>query len=583
MLLKGGTVVNGDASFRADVLVRAGKIAAVGPDIEVPSTSSPSPSSLPSWLPKFFFDAKRRRGEKNQQQNLKTIDCSGLLVLPGAIDPHTHLDAQMMGTTTADDFYSGTRAALAGGTTTIIDFALPRAGDGDLLAGLERYERVAKVAACDYGFHVAVTNWSSRIEEQIGEITRSRGINSFKFFLAYKGAFAVDDATLMKGFEACRRNGALAMVHCENADAVDLWQKKVLSLGIAGPEGHALSRPSILEDEGTKRALSLAALVGAPLYVVHVMSAGAAALVAAARNGLSTDGPSFPFPQRVWGEAVVSGIAGDDSKVFSKDFRTAAASVMSPPIRSARHREALRAALAGGGLSVLATDHAVFNASQKSAGKGDFRLIPNGVNGIEERLVVAWDALVAGGASDGMGSRIPRALATPSRLVELVSAAPAKLFGLYPRKGVVAPGSDADLVLFDPLGETVIGVEGGGEGEEEEDESGTGGKTRRLRKHHSRVDTNVYEGKRVKGRVATTIFAGEIVWDGEELTARRGAGRRLELPAFADAVFGGLERGEGEAAEEGALFIERWKREFPYGELPVRREEEESLRERAEL
>lgn len=410
---------------------------------------------------------------------------------------------------------------------------------------------------------------------------KNSGINSFKFFLAYKDAFAVDDATLMKGFEACKKNGALAMVHCENADAVDLWQKKVLSLGITGPEGHALSRPSILEDEGTKRALSLAVLVGAPLYVVHVMSAGAAALIAAARNGLS--GPSFPFPQRVWGEAVVSGIAGDDSKVFSKDFRTAAASVMSPPIRNARHREALRAALAGGGLSVLATDHAVFNASQKSAGKGDFRFIPNGVNGIEERLVVAWDALVAGGASDGMGSTIPGALATPSRLVELVSAAPAKLFGLYPRKGVVAPGSDADLVLFDPLGETVIGVEG-----EEEEESGTGGKTRR-RKHHSRVDTNVYEGRVVKGSVATTVFAGEVVWDGEELTARRGAGRRLELPAFVDAVFGGLEEeggraGGGEAEEEGALFIERWKREFPYGELPVRRgEEEESLRERAEL
>ena len=377
------------------------------------------------------------------------------------------------------------------------------------------------------------------------------------------------------------------MVHCENADAVDLWQRKVLAGGIRGPEGHALSRPSILEDEGTRRALSLAALAGAPLYVVHVMSAGASALIGAARNGRD---PSFPFPQRVWGEAVVSGIAGDDSKVFDRDFRTAAASVMSPPIRSPRHREALRAALAGGDLSVLATDHAVFNFSQKKEGGGagrgggDFRAIPNGVNGIEERLVVAWDSLVAGGAADGMGSQVPAGLATPSRLVELVSAAPAKLFGLYPRKGVVAPGSDADLVLFDPSGETEIGVERNKEGNEK-------------RKHHSRVDTNIYEGRKVKGKVATTIFRGEIVWNGEELTAQRGAGRRLVLPTFVDAVFGGLEnnrRGGGESGtaadaeeeedEEAAAFIKRWEREFPYGELPVRREKVgESLREQDEL
>ena len=169
-LSQGGTVVNGDASFRADVLVIAGKIAEVGLDIEPPPFPSP-PSSSRSWLPKFFSSGNGRDGKP---RNLKTIDCSGLLVLPGAVDPHTHLDAQMMGTTTADDFYTGTRAALAGGTTTVIDFALPRPGDGDLLAGLERYEEVSKVAACDYGFHMAVTNWSSRIEEQVGELARNR-------------------------------------------------------------------------------------------------------------------------------------------------------------------------------------------------------------------------------------------------------------------------------------------------------------------------------------------------------------------------------------------------------------------------
>lgn len=373
------------------------------------------------------------------------------------------------------------------------------------------------------------------------------------------------------GLEACKRHGALAMVHCENADAIDLWQRKMIKFGIKGPEGHVLSRPSILEDEGTKRALTLAALVGAPLYVVHVMSAGAAALISAARNGRGPLSFSNPLPQRVWGEAVVSGIAGDDSKVFSKDFRTAAASVMSPPIRDARHREALRSALAGGDLSVLATDHAVFNFSQKLAGKEDFRLIPNGVNGIEERVVVAWDALVTGG--EGGGGNGGASLTTPSRLVELVSASPAKLFGLHPRKGVIAAGADADIVLFDPLGSTEIGVMRDGNG-------------RKTRKHHSQVDTNIYEGKKVRGRIATTIFAGKVVWDGVELTAeaRRGGGRRLELPAFVEAVFGaGVESGgrkkkrgseaEEKEEEEKKAFIERWEREYPYGKLPVQREE----------
>lgn len=344
------------------------------------------------------------------------------------------------------------------------------------------------------------------------------------------------------------------------------------------------------------------------------MSAGAAALIGAARNGRSFgSGFSFsnPHQQRVWGEAVVSGIAGDDSQVFNESFRVAAAHVMSPPIRSPLHRQGLRAALAAGGLSVLATDHATFNASQKKAlGRRDFRLIPNGVNGIEERLVVAFDALVAGGGDDSMGSTIPRGLATLPRLVELVSAAPAKLFGIYPQKGRVAAGSDADLVVFDPNGSTEIGVEKGrGKGkeeeeekeiqkeEEEEEEKESSGRLRhrrlrrgRGRKHHSRVDTNIYEGRVVRGRVAATIFAGRVVWDGEVLTARRGEGRRLMLPTFVDAVFGGLER-EREREEEGKktgregdddgeeeatrdLFLRRWEREFPYGKLPVERRDE---------
>lgn len=175
-------------------------------------------------------------------------------MLPGAIDPHTHLDAAMMGTVTADDFYTGTAAALAGGTTTVIDFALPRSSDDDLLAALDASEeKASRDAACDYSFHVAITNWSSKIESQLQRIARDRGVNSFKFFLAYKNAFAVDDDAFLQGLESCRRAGALAMVHCENADAVDLWQKKVVEVGVRGPEGHPISRPSILEGSEKRR------------------------------------------------------------------------------------------------------------------------------------------------------------------------------------------------------------------------------------------------------------------------------------------------------------------------------------------
>ena len=265
----------------------------------------------------------------------------------------------------------------------------------DLLAGLAAWEAKAQRGCMDYGYHVAVASWSDAVARDMGTAVAQHGVNSFKFFMAYKGALMVQDAELLAGMRRCRELGALAMVHAENGDAVEDGRAAVFAAGITGPEGHGLSRPAAVEEEATGRAVRLAGLVDAPLYVVHVMAAGAAAQVAAARAA----------GQRVVGEAVLSGIALDESATWQPDFAAAAAAVMSPPIRRlAVDGAALAGALAGGALGPLGTDHCAFNSSQKAAGLHDFRLIPNGVNGIGERMVLAWDTLVATGIATPSGA-----------------------------------------------------------------------------------------------------------------------------------------------------------------------------------
>jgi hypothetical protein len=290
----------------------------------------------------------------------------------------------------------------------------------------------------------------------------------------------VTDTELLQGFQHCRDLGALAMVHAENGDAVALGQERVFEgAKITAPHGHALSRPKVLEDEATARALRLAAYAGAPLYVVHVMSGGAAEEVARARAR----------GERVVGEAVAAGLALDESRMWDSNWTIAAAHVMSPPIRSSIDRKQLRRALSGegGGLSVLATDHAVFNSTQKGSGRQDFRLIPNGVGAIEERLHVAWTELVA---------RSPEPISA-ERFVALVSSNAAKVFGAYPRKGRVSEGSDADVVVFDPRARHVLGLGAGG----------------RKGRHHSCVDVSVWEGYEAVGRVDATISRGRVAWE----------------------------------------------------------------------
>eukprot|EP00850_Spirogloea_muscicola_P021393 SM000247S08282 [mRNA] locus=s247:137920:140950:+ [translate_table: standard] len=421
--------------------------------------------------------------------------------MPGGIDPHTHLDMPFMGTSTCDDFYSGQAAALAGGTTMHIDFAMPI--DGDALKGFEEHRKKAKKAVMDYGFHIAVNGWSDKMSLDMEELVR-QGVNSFKFFMAYKDTLQVTDEQLLAGFQKCKDLGAIAQVHAENGDAVVMGQRRMIDLGITGPEGHALSRPAVLEGEATARAIRLAKFVNVPLYVVHVMSIDALEEVAKARLA----------GQRVIGEPVISGLVLDDSYIWDTDFRKAAQYVMSPPIRGAAHGKALRAALAGGILQVVGTDHCPFNSSQKAMGKDDFRLIPNGVNGISERMIITWDAMVNSG------------LVTLSDFVRMTSAACAQIFNIYPQKGLIAPGSDADIIILDPNKTTTMWDV----------------------TLHSQMDTNIYAGWSMKGNIEVTVSQGKVVWEKGQLSVTEGAGRYIPMPTFGH-LYDGLDKLDAELLE----------------------------------
>jgi len=395
-----------------------------------------------------------------------------------------------------------------------IDFALPV--DHDLMAGWELWQEKAKASVMDYSFHMAVTRWNKKTSADMGRLAE-QGVNSFKFFMAYKGALQVSDEELLEGLARCKELGALPMVHAENGDAVAYGQRYVYEeMGVTGPEGHPLSRPAVVEGEATGRAIRLARLVNVPLYVVHVMSIDAMQEVAAAREA----------GQRVIGEPVASALALDDSRLWHRNFSLAAQYVMSPPIRSAPHRRALKKALAGGVLSHVATDHASFTSAQKEAGRHDFRLIPNGVHGLEERMHVVWNEMVNSG------------LSSPSDYVRMTSAAAAQTFNVYPRKGRIAPGSDADIVVLDPLKEHTLSAA----------------------THHHNNDLNIYEGYRMRGQVVVTVSRGRVVWEGGVLSVERGSGRFLPLP-LQGPLFAGLEMQRHRVLEH----------EFPYGKVPVER------------
>lgn len=456
ILIRGGTVVDADLSQRADVLVDGGTIKAVGARLDAPAGA-------------------------------EIIDAGGAYVMPGGIDPHTHMELPFMGTVASEDFFSGTSAAAAGGTTMIIDFVIPNPKE-NLLEAFRKWRGWAEKAATDYSFHVAVTWWDESVPRDMGTLVKEHGVNSFKHFMAYKNAIMADDEILVKSFIRARELGALCTVHAENGELVFHLQQELLKAGINGPEGHPLSRPPAVEGEAANRAIRLAQVLGVPLYIVHNSCREAVEAIARARG----EG------QRVFGEVLAGHLLVDDSVYRSGDFETAAAYVMSPPFRSKEHQAALWRALQAGVVQTTATDHCCFCAPQKAMGRDDFTKIPNGTGGVEDRMHVLWHHGVNSGRL------------TPNEFVAATSTNAAKIFNIYPRKGAVAVGADADLVVWDPK------------------------KTKRIsaKTHHQKIDFNIFEGMEVEGVTVATLSQGKLVYRDGDLRTTRGAGRYINRPPF---------------------------------------------------
>jgi dihydropyrimidinase len=437
IIIKGGTVVNADRAYQADVLCFGDKIIAVGENLEAPPHAT-------------------------------VIDARGQYVMPGGIDTHTHMQLPFMGTVTSDDFFSGTAAGLAGGTTTIMDFVIP-APEQSLLEAYHTWRGWATKSAGDYTFHVAVTWWSDEVHADMGTLVREHGVNSFKHFMAYKNAIMADDATLVHSFKRALQLGAIPTVHAENGELVFQLQKDLLERGITGPKAHPMSRPPEVEAEAANRAIAIANVLGTPVYIVHVSCEESLDAIARARAK----------GQRVYGEALAGHLVIDDSVYTSHDPAYARAHVMSPPFRSKHHQSALWHGLQAGNLHTTATDHCTFCAEQKRMGEH-------------------WDA----GVNSGKLS--------PSEFVKVTSTNAAQIFNMYPRKGVIAAGADADIVVWDPEGT----------------------KTLSAATQHAKGGFNVFEGRTVRGIPSHTIAAGKVVYANGDLRAEEGAGRHIDRPAF---------------------------------------------------
>ena len=458
ILIRGGTVVDAEHSYRADVLIVGDTIAAIGLDLDVPAGT-------------------------------EVIDAGGQLVMPGGIDPHTHMELPFMGTVASDDFFSGTAAGLAGGTTSIIDFVIPNPQQ-PLMEAFHAWRGWAEKSAADYAFHVAITWWDESVSRDMGVLANEHGVSSFKHFMAYKNAIMCDDEVLVNSFTRCLELGALPTVHAENGELVYRLQKKLIEMGVTGPEGHPQSRPPAVEGEAANRAIRIAEVLGTPLYIVHNSAKQSLDAIARARS----EG------QRVFGEVLAGHLLIDDSVYRHADFEFAAGHVMSPPFRPKEHQAALWAGLQAGHLHTTATDHCCFCAPQKAAGKDDFTKIPNGCGGIEDRMSLLWH--------NGVGT----GRLTPSEFVRVTSSNAAQIFNLYPRKGAVRVGADADLVVWDPEASRTISA----------------------KTHHQNVDFSVFEGMTVKGLATHTFTRGQLAWVLGDLRAERGRGRYLPRPTHAE-------------------------------------------------
>ena len=453
-LIKGGTIVTAVDRYDGDVLVEEEKIALIGRSIDVAAD--------------------------------KVIDAAGNYVLPGGVDVHTHLDMPFGGTTSADDFQSGTVAAAFGGTTSIVDFAIQYKGQTLHHAWETWMKKAEGKAVIDYGFHMIMTDLNDHVEAEMDALVK-QGVTSFKLFMAYRGVFMLDDASIFKALLRSGQNGATICMHAENGDVIDVLVQRALAAGHTAPKYHALTRPPRAEAEATHRAIALAEMADVPIYIVHLSAAEALDMVTEARDrGL----PAYAetCPQYLF-------LSFDNYE--EPDFG-GAKYVMSPPLRERAKQDQLWRGLAFNDLQCVSTDHCPFCLKeQKELGRHDFSKIPNGAPGIETRMSLVYD----GGVRTGRISL--------NRFVELTSTAPAKIFGLFPRKGTIAPGSDADIVIFDP-NRTI---------------------TLSARTLHMNVDYNPYEGRQVTGATDTVLSRGRLVIENGQLAARGGSGSFLKRAA----------------------------------------------------
>jgi dihydropyrimidinase len=459
VLIKRGRIVTAADGYVGDVFIDNGTIAQIGESLDMPAD--------------------------------KVIDATGKYVIPGAIDPHTHIELPFGGTVTCDDFTSGTVAAAFGGTTSLIDFCFQMPGQTfpeALETWHEKIERCKPVI--DVGFHMAITDLKEGGSlEDLAKVP-DEGVTSYKLFMAYKGAVMVDDETLFKTMEVAADTGALVMVHAENGDAIDILVKRALAEGKTEPIWHARTRPPETEGEATNRAIQLARVAGAPLYVVHVSCKEAIEPIALAREK----------GWDIWGETCTQYLFIDESYLDQPNFE-GGKYVYTPPPRPKENQEHLWRALGADVLSVFSTDHCPFNwPEQKGLGKDDFSKIPNGGPGIENRLHMLHHF----GVREGRISL--------NRFVELTSTNVAKLFGLYPRKGTIAPGSDADIVVWDPEKPLTISA----------------------KTHHSNVNYNLFEGTEVVGAPEVVLVRGQVIVENDELVAQPGAGQFLTRARVGD-------------------------------------------------
>ena len=452
-LIKNGRIVTAADEYVADLLVDGEKIVLIGANLDASSADT-------------------------------VIDATGKYVLPGGVDVHTHLAMPWRGIETIDDFFTGQRSAAFGGTTTHVDFSVQAKG-GTLHQAIADWSARAKDrAVIDYGFHVAITDLTDTVMAEIAELPKI-GVTSIKMFMAYKDSLQVDDLTLFKSMQVAAKSGVLSLVHAENGDAIEVLTAQAIADDNTAPIYHALTRPPELEAEATNRAIRLAQVAGdAPLFVVHCTCEGALEAVSAARAR----------GQHTYAETCTQYL------FFTKDALLGTPAdefggskyVCSPPLREKSDQAALWRGLRTGDITSLSTDHCPWHyKTQKVLGKESFAKIPNGVPGIEDRLYMLWDAGVCSG-------RI-----TPSRFVELVATNPAKMFGLYPKKGTLAVGSDADIVIWDGDTKHVVSA----------------------RTHHSAIDYNLFEGYSVCGKAEKVFVRGNLVVDGDELLVEPGSGQ----------------------------------------------------------